>query len=1150
MKKVFYGIVVLVVSVIAGFIFVTNVNADGTWNGGADDSDTSASPCTTGNCVNPWKNGGFWVNIPADSDDIPFSSLYGVYFSYLFEGVQSKSIFNCLSGGGSAYLLVTEVSNGTIAGGVGLNVVYNNMRDTTWANLPAGMVLVPHEVARQKFQDHEADFYYPQYGQRWNADSELTWFCAEPSGPFPSSRRVSSEEIHVHACGAERDPDSGDFAYADTKTRIAVQNMTLDGSIKPTKNNGTPNEWKASSSPKRYNDNFRQDSGWTDKGTGGDVIIGTTAKPGDSIRFYHAICMAARYARRTPTQGSHVDPEKHDTEYSTLPAQHAEIGAIPSNYLFKRDNVVSSVNSQLNNVSKHSPNLFSDPGKGSSVDATRSSIDLLQPTDSGVDYNCESAPARFADYNTPWISGGYQIPGFDNGSCTASDETGITNPVGTEIIQYHTFDSAKVWESYSHSVSGKCACQDHGTNEPSLTNNPQALSYTTAKNGNRKEYKCNDYSNTLDCEPKCPDGMENDDGTCSVDKVPTKHDYKGFTDDSNKFMHVTKHSFVSGVKKEAHVYIPYNYDTKVYSSLDVGDYVFQGTSVESVFQWKVTPRKNKLLRGAVTIDGKNKGYATVTPSTTKVRFIEFILKPGSRNTEGIKYSTKHPCKYYKEDVGGINCVTIDEKIGNQNVKGKYTGAEHHKDYKRAVPDNEELVGYKYCVAVGIYPGDSHNGTNNTLKKQYSYGEDGAMDAGETWNISGAACRTIAKKPNFQVWNGSIYTEDVVKTSLTKKMVGQASGPYDSSEPNARYFGSWVDYGLYVGGKNGSVENINNTMASGATLGYQGYTLKGPGGRMHSETTVRKLSPQTASNIITTNSNGIKNTSPSGMTADSSIKTNLTRLTTRYRDKAQSFAIENATNSQKAIRVAKTGMKYVYYNGNTTTKELQSYVSDTGAGALAKDANGNITLALGDGQKDNTLVIYVNGDLTISGNICYGSCSGDPTKLIDYATGTQTSNTAALPQALIFANNIYIDESVGRVDAWLIADDTINTCAGHNVNNLVARDAKQVYVNGFGGNCSKTLVVNGPVITKKLELLRTAGANHGAGDNATNNNIPNNDPRYRVLGATNKVSDAERGSASPAEIFNFRADAYLWAYNQAQRYSEAVVTYMRELPPRY
>jgi hypothetical protein len=84
------------------------------------------------------------------------------------------------------------------------------------------------------------------------------------------------------------------------------------------------------------------------------------------------------------------------------------------------------------------------------------------------------------------------------------------------------------------------------------------------------------------------------------------------------------------------------------------------------------------------------------------------------------------------------------------------------------------------------------------------------------------------------------------------------------------------------------------------------------------------------------------------------------------------------------------------------------------------------------------------------------------------------------------------------------------------------------------DCKNRLVVNGPVFAKNLFLNRTWGAFHGSG----------------TVNPVTDVYGTNDGSITPAEIFNLRPDTYLWAYNQAQRFSQAVVTYTRELPPRY
>ena len=188
------------------------------------------------------------------------------------------------------------------------------------------------------------------------------------------------------------------------------------------------------------------------------------------------------------------------------------------------------------------------------------------------------------------------------------------------------------------------------------------------------------------------------------------------------------------------------------------------------------------------------------------------------------------------------------------------------------------------------------------------------------------------------------------------------------------------------------------------------------------------------------------------------------------------------------------------------------------------------------------MIYVRGNLVIDNNICLGEgCLGNGMQLVDYRFNRKTNSAAKLPQVLIFADNINITENVTRVDAWLVANNTLNTCAGYDPNSVVAKDALNRYSEGV---CYKTLMVNGPVYASELILPRTAGATHGYSPTDSSNVL------YRRYGATGASSDSILGCSTTAEIFNLRADAYLWAYNQAQRYSEAIVTYKRELAPRY
>lgn len=138
------------------------------------------------------------------------------------------------------------------------------------------------------------------------------------------------------------------------------------------------------------------------------------------------------------------------------------------------------------------------------------------------------------------------------------------------------------------------------------------------------------------------------------------------------------------------------------------------------------------------------------------------------------------------------------------------------------------------------------------------------------------------------------------------------------------------------------------------------------------------------------------------------------------------------------------------------------------------------------------VIRCNGTLTISGDVVM-------------APGPY-ANERAIPQLIIVADNINILEHVRRVDAWLVANQTVNTCS-NGPSSLTLSD------------CDQTLDINGPVMARTLVMRRTAGA-------------------------------GTLTAASYAERFNLRADTYIWAYSQAQLRNAMRTTYTRELAPRY
>lgn len=155
--------------------------------------------------------------------------------------------------------------------------------------------------------------------------------------------------------------------------------------------------------------------------------------------------------------------------------------------------------------------------------------------------------------------------------------------------------------------------------------------------------------------------------------------------------------------------------------------------------------------------------------------------------------------------------------------------------------------------------------------------------------------------------------------------------------------------------------------------------------------------------------------------------------------------------------------------------------------------GDLTITASNIPPGRSVVIIATGTVTIAGNITYSDAD--------------LNSVNAIPQAVIIASNINIQDTVGRVDSWLVTSGTVNTCSNFT-GNLTSN------------KCGGLLEVNGPVITNKLLLNRTAGSGVGA------------------------------ASGDPAERFNLRPDAYLWALLQARGNHKAQTVYTKELPPRF
>lgn len=166
------------------------------------------------------------------------------------------------------------------------------------------------------------------------------------------------------------------------------------------------------------------------------------------------------------------------------------------------------------------------------------------------------------------------------------------------------------------------------------------------------------------------------------------------------------------------------------------------------------------------------------------------------------------------------------------------------------------------------------------------------------------------------------------------------------------------------------------------------------------------------------------------------------------------------------------------------------------------------------EKGTQIILHYKNDLKITGNIIKDS---------------SYNNIYEIPQLVLFVDgNVEIDSNVTQIDAWIITEGTINTCSSFENKNSETKATEL----SQPGDCDKQLVFNGPISAKDIELNRTGGA----------------DPL-----TTDEIFDqgALHHRYTPAEIFNFSAENYLWAYAQAGRYTSSYTeAYVRELAPRY
>lgn len=545
------------------------------------------------------------------------------------------------------------------------------------------------------------------------------------------------------------------------------------------------------------------------------------------------------------------------------------------------------------------------------------------------------------------------------------------------------------------------------------------------------------YYQTYDCTSCCSGGTAENPCSPGYSWVNHTSNYHSYIVEQNSYSNNTWYVGThapGGVGNTARVYIPYNYITEI--ATQVGNQssgiVYAGESISTNTNIRIRTRWNSSTEGE---------YSTETPSGIEVRMISFTLPYGtnlsvsatlgtvtSNATQaaltGAGYSGADPCNYFSSRFSGFgNCRQVATTTGQWNSSGNYYGWSRNNVLQTSASIPDVADGTLFCVASAIHTANSGTNENNY---------DGTVN--RNWNISPMVCRTVTKKPNFQILGGSAFINGEVHTSIARKT--------DIS----RVFVSSDEFALIS--TNNAVLNTFQGMASGNVMRAlsNGYV-----GSIGDTNAICDLSPLSIANNVCSS---YKHAGYSNVNINNSL---LDSLLSRFkvdssRDSTYSLRNQNAINlatdytASDASSPDLHGYRYTYADGDIHITQAPEEI--TGVTHIIYSNNGNIYL--------DTNIKYNDAPMRTDG-------------------GSGYSEAGDVPQYIIIARSgsIYINASVDRVDALLIAQGSgsrgeINTCYNYGIPDL-----------NSNSHCNTQLKINGAVFAKKLVLNRTYGAGTGS-----------------------------------------------------------------------
>lgn len=601
---------------------------------------------------------------------------------------------------------------------------------------------------------------------------------------------------------------------------------------------------------------------------------------------------------------------------------------------------------------------------------------------------------------------------------------------------------------------------------------------TTLQPNDEKKANINPYEITITNNPDLPLG------TYDYEINDEFTSYSKFTID-----HHNDASGVEGtetsVKTTAHIYRPWNYNlsfTKINSESNNGMVYSNNNQTKVKVQLKNASNSDN--------DNNQPGNPSYSPETTIT--LHQLTIPDA-NLEG---KSIEEIKAYLSDLenqiqnGGLLPSSItagsiqDCDINNTGitVPCKITiNPESSSEELTFTATTSTTIGNHVCFYATANHTNSKADTNGNPNKYY-----GTPNPNNRY--SPLSCFTIASLPTFQVRGGSIFTDGDIKAKVVTS--------------NGETFGSWIDYGIVT---NGSTQRIYSGKALASSYEYP---------KNHPLTIANDIpeggqdEPRGKSNInmSSTKDKLIELYTPNNIRKENiSLDDTLSWYTadsTKLDTYKQAIDISNSqnfkyftSNSFITKSDSPTKYKYTYINlGNQSPTVIYQ-----GPGSV-----------LGVGE---THVIYAegNGTLIIGSNFEYASA--EYKKITD------------IPQFIIISDgNVYIDENVSEIHAWIIAKKEVNTCVGYENWESPESPYNKLHQAGNGydstayysGICDTKLNIYGPVFANKIWLERT-----------------------HTNGAVSDVS----------EIINLTAENYYWALAKAKEGGKVSTVYNRSLAPR-